>query len=286
MKKSGIILLSIFVVLIALVGVLFGAVFCLRTQHVVFVGENTLKVDKEEIIEAAGLKKGQSIFMIDKDQAISNVEAKYSHIKVIQIKTISLTEIEIKIRARHEMCYAKFNNNYYIMDEEFKVLNIVEMNAEDEESNEPTDLIYIENEFNITTSTKVCDFVGSDYQKSVMIELYNSMITVVTKTEGEGEEAREVYFTRADVCDMLKNIQFEDHNTFNNIIVTTKYGVKLNIENPSKKLQNKINICFSTIKEFLSNTETENKVQSGEIKIYYDMDNNQKCIYIPEVVVP
>ncbi len=286
MTKKSVIWLSIFGFLIVLIGVLFGTVFCLRTQNVTILGDTPISISKEDIIRTADLKKGQSIFMIDKDEAINKIEATYPYVKVIQIKTTSINEIDIRIRSRHDMCYTKKNNNYYILDEEFKVLNIIEANLDEEETNEPTNLIYIdEGALNISSSTMICDFVGSDYQKNVMYELYISMTTAVTKTEGDGEDTKEVYFTRTDMCDMIKDIQFEDYETFNKIIITTKHGVKLDIENPTENLQNKINICFSTIDYFLNSAEvaTQEKATKGTIKIYYDLENNQKCIYIPEV---
>ena len=284
MSKKAIISLSIIAFIIVFIGVLFSTVFCLRTQSVNIIGDTPVNISKEDIITTAGLKKGESIFMIDKDKAINKIEATYPYVKVIQIKTISVSEIDIRIRARHEMFYTKQNNNFYIMDEELKVLNIVEASTEGSESNEPTQLAHIKDgSLNINSSTMICDFVGSSYQKKVMSNLYTSMVTVVTKIEGEGENVKEVYFTRTDVCDMLKEIKFEKHETFNKIIITTKYGVELDIENPMKNMQNKINICFSTIKEFLSDVQTESKAQSGTIKIYYDLDNNQNCIYVPQV---
>ena len=281
MKKGGIITLSIIAIIVALIGILFGAVFCLRTQTVTILGDSAIALTKEDIVSSAGLKNGQSIFMIDKDEAINKIEATYPYVKVVQIKTTSVTEIDIRIRARHDMCYTKYNNNYYIMDEEFKVLNVIEANAEDEENNELTNLIHIEEGvLNVNSSTMICDFVGTEYQKSVMYELYTSMITTVTKTEGYGENTKEVYLSRLDVCDLLEDIQFEEYETFNKIIITTKYGVKLDIENPNEDLQNKINICFSTIKSLIE--EGKDREKSGTIRIYYDLENNQKCVYIQE----
>ena len=278
MKKSGVISLSIIIFLIALSGVLFGVVFCLRDQKVIILDKSELEISNEDIIKTAGLKKGQSIFMIDKDKAISKIEAKYPYLKVVQIKTTSVTEIEICLRARHDMFYAKHNNNFYILDEELKVLTIIENN----ESNEPTQLTRIEETaLNINDLTKVCDFVGNEKQQKAVKELYVALITTVAKTEGEGEEAIEVAITREDVCDILKNIQFEVFETYNKMVITTKYGVKLDIENPTQNMQDKINICFATIEHFLSDPQTESKAQTGTIKIFYDIENNQKCVYIP-----
>ena len=281
MSKKAVISLSIIVFLIALIGILFGAVFCLRSQTVTVVGETPIEISKEEIITTAGLENGKSIFMLNKEEAINKIEATYPYVKVIQIKTTSLTKIDIIIRSRHDMCYAKNGNNYYVMDEELKILKIIPAISEGEESNEPTELIHIHGEnINLNSSTMVCDFVGSSEQKQTMYDLYNAMINVVTKTEGEKGDNKEVYFSRKDVCETLKEIEFKEYETFSKIIITTKHGVKLDIENPNEDLQNKINICFSTIKSLIE--EGKDREKSGTIKIYYDLQNNQKFVYIEE----
>ena len=283
MSKKGIILLTIIAFFIVLTAVLFSTVFCLRTQNVLVVGDTPIVLSKKEIIETAGLKKGESIFMLDKEKATNNIETKYPNIKVVHIKTKSITEIEIQVRARHEMCYAIYNNSYYVLDEELKVLDIIENDVEaTEEINEITQLTRIEaGLLNIKSTTKICNFVGNKLQKTTMSKLYLAMITTVTKTEGSGDEEHEVYLTRSDVCDMIKEVSFEEHETYNKILIKTKYGVVLDVENPSKQLQHKINICFSTIKALID--EGENKEKSGTIKIYYDIENHQKCIYIPSL---
>lgn len=273
MTKKGVIGLSIFLGLLVLLGVLFCTVFCLRNQKVTVLGETPVTISREDIVTTAGFKNGKSIFMLDKEQAINNIEAKYPYVKVVQIKTIDLMTIEFRLRARHEMFYIQANENYYILDEELKVLNIINGTE-----NEPTQLIKIESDaINIDASTLTCDFVGNNYHQTATYNLFVAMNTVVTKKEVEDK----VYLTRADICDLLSNVDYEETTTSNKIIVTTKYGVKLDIEKPVENMQNKINICFSTIEEFLSSTETEGKVLSGTIKIYYDLDGNQKTVYIP-----
>lgn len=276
MTKKSLIALSIFIVLIVLTGVLFGTVFCLRSQNVKVIGDTPIDISREEIISTAGFNKGESIFMLDKSAATSRIEEKYANIKVIQIKTKSITEVEIRIRARHEMFYTEFNNNFYVMDEELKVLNIIEANPEGEPTNAPINLIYIENDLlNIHKSTLKCDFIGSDNQQKVVYDLCNSMMNVVTKQEA----GNEVYFTRTDVKDVLRNIEFQEFDSFEKLVVTTKYGVKLDIENPSKNLENKINVCFSTIEKFI--LDANDKEKSGTIKIYYDLNGTQSVVYMP-----
>lgn len=271
MTKKSVIILSIFIGLIVIMGVLFGAVFCLRKQEVQVVGETPITVSREEIITAAGLESGQSIFMIDKDKAINNIESKFSHIKVVQIKTIDLMTIQFIVRARHAMFYAHENDKYYILDEELKVLDILESTA-----TKPNNLTEIKNgDLDIDSATMKCDFVGTQSQRDITYNLFVAMHTTVTKTVDE----EEVYLTRQDICEMLLEIDFENHDTYNKIIIATKHGVKLDLENPSNDTQRKINLCFSAIEQFIN--DQNDKEKSGTIKIYYDEFSTIKTVYIP-----
>ena len=277
MTKKSVIWLSILLFVIVLIGVLFGAVFCLRKQKVTVIGASPLEISREDIIKTANLENGQSIFMLDKESAISKLEARYPKLKVIQIKTIGLMEIEIVVRARHEMFYSTYNDNYYVMDEELKVLNIIQ--AETEPSNEPVGLTKIATDnLSINSSTLICDFVGSEHQQNVIYNLYTAMVATVTKTVDGVDGEKEVYFERADINDMLREVSFESFKTFNKLIIKTKHGVVLDIESPEKNLQNKINKCFSTIEKFIE--ESNDKEKSGTIKIYYDLQNIEHCIYV------
>lgn len=278
MRKGSVIALSIIALLLVTAGVLFGAVFCLRSQSVKVVGDSPITISKEDIISTAGLKKGQSIFLIDKEKALNNIEAKFPYVKVIQIKTTSLTEIEFVVRARHKMFYAEDDTKYYIMDEELKVVDIAEKSGE-VVPEEISKLIHINN-FDIDSSTFVCDFIGSDEQRKATYELYNAMINSVKK--GEGEDV--AYIDREDVKTEIREVEFNSFKTFNTITITTKYGVKLNIENPQNEMSNKVNLCYIAINQYLSSEEVEQqeKATKGTIKIYYDIENTQKIIYIPE----
>ena len=272
MTKKSVIIVSIFCGLIALMGVLFGAVFCLRNQEVKVVGDTPIAVSREEIIHAGGLENGQSIFMINKDKTINNIEAKFAYLKVIQIKTTDLMTIQIRVRARHEMFYVHENEKFYVLDEELKVLDILEATT-----TEPTHLTKIgSGELDISSATMKCDFVGTQQQRQTTYDLYVAMTTVVTKNNG----ANEVYFTRQDMRDTLLHLDFENLDTYNKIVIDTKFGVNLDIEKPQQDLQTKINICFSTIEQFI--LDENDKENSGTIKIYYNDIGEMKTVYIPE----
>lgn len=271
MTKTKIISLSIITIIVATITILFAAVFRLRKLNVVIVGETPITVSREEIISAAGFKKNEAILMLNKEKAITNIEQKYANIKVIQIETTSVNSINIKVRARHEIYYTKLAENFYIMDEELKVLRIVERESE------PIDLIYIkENTLKLDSSTLVCDFVGSKLQEKVYNDLFEAMYTTVTKTENE----ERLFLTRQEICNMIEMVKMENYDTTNKLIIKTKYGVVLDIEKPNKDLQYKINICFSAVNQYIK--EGNNKYTSGTIKLFYGLDNQLQFVYNEE----
>ncbi len=270
-KKSKIIIITTVLSVLALMLILFGAVFCLYKQDVVFVGEreNTLNITNEQIINSAGLKKGDSILLIDKDMAINNIERAYPYIKVIQISTVSPIKIEIRIRERYEMYYAYSDTSklYYVLDEELKVLRISETL--------PNGLTKIESTIlgdssidilGITSNTVVCDFLSNENYRSITYNLFFSMINTlnIENANREGIKA------------LVTNVQFAKgytlKETYDRIIISTNKGFTIDIGKPQIELVDKVNVCFSAIDEFISKGET-----AGTIKVTY-LDNGEERI--------
>ena len=272
MTKRGFVSLIILMFIITLIAILFSVVFCLRTQNVTVVENATINISREDIVSSGGLKTGESIFMINKKKAIDKIEKDHPQIKVVQIKTTSITSIDIIVRLRIKMFYTEFNGKYYVLDEDLKVLEIFEKNTE-EPSNEPLDLIYLNSEEFEMSKVEISDLIGTKNQQNIISSLYTSMINVVTDAEGN-------YLDRDGVKSVIENIEFKGYETFDKIIIKTSYGVVLDIENPTNNLQHKINVCFSTIKQFI--LDGNNKEKNGTIKVYYDIKNQECCVYVGE----
>jgi len=279
MKKSSIICLSIVLGVLLIIGLLMGVVFCPRNQSVTVLGDGKIDFSKQAIIKTANIKKTKSIFLIDKQKAIDNIEQTYPNIKVVQITTTGLNAIDIQVRSRYEMFYIQIEDNYYIMDEDLKVLEI--RSAEDVATQPVTGLIKItEGLTNITTGTKICDFVGDRWESGATRNMYLGMASAVTK---EGDNGK-VYYNRDDVKETIKEVKFEKFDTFNKIILTTKYGVKLDIENPNEDMTYKINAGFTIIDTFIENESGDHldKEKSGTIKIFYNLEDKIQMQYIAD----
>lgn len=264
MTKKSIIISSILLSIVALMAILFGAVFRLRNVSVEVQPGANITVTNDKIVESANLKKGKSIFMLDKQSAINNIEQTYAEIKVVQIKTTNLMSVKIVVRERKEMFYAEHNSAYYCLDEDLKVLRLTEV--------EPTNLIKITTDIGITSNTTKCDFMSQDYAKIT----YNMFVGMYTNVKVEGR-----YAERDDMCNLVESIEIktahaltEDGNggfEYTNLILKTRAGVVMQIANPNTDLGRKINICFAAY----FNPKVDNT--KGRIVIKYDGTN----VYLP-----
>lgn len=263
MSKRAIITISILTGALAILLILFGAVFCVRNQRVDFVGDrSTLTVTDSEIINTAKVKKGGSIFAIDKDEATDNIERAYPYLKVIQIKTTSPITIEFRVRARIAMFYAQYNTNYLLLDEDLKVLEIVT------EAPQLTKLNI--NTLGITESTVAGEFLGNSNQRYVMYNLFTSMYNVGRLNDEPMD--------REDISLFMTEISFDTGYTltksYDRLIIKTSLGVTLDIAEPTINLEHKVNILMSTIDEL----SVEQK-SSGTLKYYLTEDDIEKAGY-------
>ena len=256
MSKGKIIGLSILIFIVTLITVLFGVVFCLRKQSVVVIGED-VGVTSEEILKTAELKEGTPIFMLNKEEAINKIEKTHPYIKVIQIKTTNVMEVEIVVRKRIKMYSAHVNNKYYVLDEDLKVLNIFET--------EQTNLIKIEDSLQINNNIKEGDFVGSKFQQEIASSLFESMFENAVNESGE-------HLNREEICGEVNEIVFENNNNQNKLIVKTANDISFEIWKPEDNLGEKINICY--VLKYSEQIENLSK-----ITIFYDEYGTMQVSY-------
>ncbi len=275
--KKRIIVLSIVSITLIFIGVLFGFVFCVRNQTVSYLDKN-IKVTQQELINTAGLKNGTPIFTVDKDSATSKIESKYPYLKVVQIKTVSVTEIQIVVDSRKELYYVEYDNSAYILAKELKVLKIEDLNNGAEFEN----LIEINNKIaKVNKDTKECDFVGNNYYQNITKNLYNAIYKNAVKKVGEEKQ----YLTHDEVLDLVKNVKMSVGATLSgecDVLVvaladTTSfgtYGETIEIWKPNDNLDYKFNACFSTLISL-----HEKSIDAEKITFGYDADDKAKLSY-------
>lgn len=279
-KKAKIITISIVLSILALILILFGAVFCLYKQDVVFIGDrsSTIDITNEEIIESAGLKKGRPIFSLDKETAMNNIERTYPYLKVIQINTVSAIRIEISVRERYEMyyTYSDSTKKYYVLDEELKVLRISNI--------EPIGITKLESSIlgeemldilGITSNTIVSDFLSTENYRGITYNLFVSMYNTVMIDDAGTDR----YVDREDIKSLITKLQFAKgytlEETYDRVILNLSNGFIVDIGKPQENFQDKVNICFSALDTLIENGETR-----GTIKYTYLDDGTERINFI------
>lgn len=263
MTKKSIIITSILLSILALFLILFGAVFRLRHIDVVVTDNSSIVMTNDDIISASQLKKGKSIFMLDKQSAITNIENKYAEIKVVSIKTVSVMRVQIRVRERKEMFYAEYNSNFYCVDEDLKVLRKTET--------EPVNLIKINSEkLGITSDTKERDFLD----KSTANITYKLFVAMYTNVKVDAR-----YADRADILNLVKSIEIKTAYAltengsngvqYNNLILTTRAGLVMEIASPETGLNEKINVCFAAFNKLEDKSAGKIVVKYDGTKAYY-----------------
>ncbi len=272
MTKKRAIIISIIISVLILLFVLLGAIFCVRQQDVVFIGDrsaNTLDITNDQLIESAGIKNGRSIFTIDKDGAIANIEHTYPYIKVIQINTVSPMRIEICVRERVEMFYAEniSRDKYYILDEEMKVLRI--------DTELPTGLSQIiphllgdeakESILGISGNTVAGDFLSNEHYRDLT---YNTFVAIYKTVMIDGK-----YLDRDDIKGLIIDLQFgtgyTEYGSYDRVIMSTNLGFTIDIGKPDADLERKVNTCFSAIGPLV-----EAGKSNGSIRVFYYVNDN------------
>lgn len=315
MKKKVIIISIVcsLVAILALTAIIFSAVFRVKHYKVGWVGDKITitsndvehEITDNEIFSASGIKTGSSSLFLDKEAAKSKLEASYPNLKVLQIRLTGARTLEFRLTARHEMFYYTLNNNqFYVLDEELKVLKILSQQPENlvpidknfkylDDGNEKIDTNFL----NVNDNTKIGNFVGNAQLRSVFNSLYVAIYKfVLVNQDGslwlnklpssnikdllESETIR--YIEREDYNKIISNISLErgysKKGNFIRLELVTKAGVKVVIDAAECDLENKINKCFSMVSSLDGMGENYSS-KSGTVSFKLDANGQGKTYY-------
>lgn len=268
-----------------IVTILFGAVFRVRDIKLNYNAEFYYKDQVSDILSVSKLKKNISIFEINQDKIIKNIESNYPYARVEGVNLTSFTSVNIKLSNRAPLYYFTENEICYILDEDSKVLETV---TTEEYNNKNYQFIDLKNVFSASENIQVGQFLDGKYS-NILKDLYNSLYSnaMIEVDNGNGEfEAK--YLEREDMLQIINDIQFiyeyELNGKVDKLVMNTSFGVKMSIIEPQKDLDNKINRAFSAFRA-LQAGDRENSttlIQSGEINIDYSYDDNRNTTLICE----
>ena len=252
-KKKWIIGGGVFVGLIGLIILLLFTLFSLKHVEVDFRTSTTfLTATSEEIVETGEFAYGSSVVFHSKKAYKENIEKKYPYIKVINIETVFPNKFIIHVSEREEIfAVAKDDSQFYITDQEFKVLKIVE--SFQSLQNNPILLSGIE--------IKAQAIEGQFLNVSGYIDVFSALI----------ENNRQIFEQKA----LIKEINFENFKNDK----TNKYEILANLElfsgqevklyNCQKMLKEKVASFIQVFSQIYSLIGKEIKIvhENGEFEI-------------------
>ena len=138
-KKRFIIILSLSFLLI-IIFIISSPLFTLKSVDVVFLDENNniiqIKNNKvfnsnekiENILLSANFKYGSSLFLLNKDNYKNNIENKNAYLKIIDVQSVFPNKLLLKAKERKSLFYISSNEKCFVLDEDFRILEIINTN--------------------------------------------------------------------------------------------------------------------------------------------------------------
>lgn len=279
-KRSIIITTSIILGILVVITILFGAVFRVRKVKVNFTQDFYYKAQINEIISASNIKKGEGIFSVDTTKAKENIEKEFPYARVDGVNLTSFISVTISLSTRQPLYYAVQEGIYYILDEDCKVLDIIN------DSEEAGKYIWLENAFEIGQDVEVGDFLNGNNSSActnLYLALYSNAKLKLRDVDNDGI-LDEHYLEREDMLNVLDSVEFATpiddltYGKIDKIILTTSsnYGVKIEITDTSRQLDLKVNMAFSALRKLIEEDEKNGTqlAKTGSIIVRYSYDEN------------
>lgn len=279
-KRSIIITTSIILGILVVITILFGAVFRVRKVKVDFTQDFYYKAQINEIISVSNIKKGEGIFSVDTTKAKENIEKEFPYARVDGVNLTSFISVTISLSTRQPLYYAVQEGIYYILDEDCKVLDIINDREEAEK------YIWLENAFEIGQDVEVGDFLNGNNSSActkLYLALYSNATLKLRDVDNDGI-LDEHYLEREDMLNVLDSVEFATpvddltYGKIDKIILTTSsnYGVKIEITDTSRQLDLKVNMAFSALRKLIEEDEKNGTqlAKTGSIIVRYSYDEN------------
>ena len=270
-KRCIIITTSILVGIMMIFTILFGVVFCAWNIDLKYQDDFVYKNQTAEILAVSKLKKGSSIFSIDRNEVASNIETAYPNLKA----TVNLTgfnRIKIILSNRKPLYYFVQEAVYYILDEDCKILDITN------DANIANKYIKLENNFSATESTTAGQFIECEYSH-ICKDLFRVMYMYLGEDADNDGVLDSNEITRDDMRAQIVSIKFDKsadlYGQVDKIILTTSQGVKISIIQPEINLGIKANKAFSALRVL---SDSDKACGSINVLYSYDQDNNQSIV--------
>lgn len=278
MKKRRFFLIISFSLIFAFVTLLASPIFKLskveikflnKKNEVVLLKDNFVFNTEEKVnslISSAGFDFGQSMFLINKSNYKTQLENKNPYVKLIKISSVFPNKIFIYATEREELFYISSNDKYFILDEDFKILNILKK----EHRVEKLEITFLKDNLKVSffdffnISSLAFDSGQYLWENNLVFDAIKNFMKIFNELD---------VLMLGDIDSFL--IENNSSGTINLCLGTENdcYGIKLIIKDILKNFDKKfkkLNLAFKTL------------VENEKIKTAYGclyIDNNLNCFW-------
>lgn len=239
-KNSRIAIIVAVIAFIAVIVVLASAVFCVKKVEIVWYktpSSATATITETQLLEKSGVKN-KSVFLLDREKAINNIEKSFPDVRVVNIEVVWPNVMKIHAVEREAVFALPIKNGQFaIVDEYFQVLEVV-----DSFTSTKTNAVLIN-----TTATAELEVKKSDkislFGQSVWANIYNAFL----------ELKRDIIAFRATISNATL--------TESTLTINTHQGVTIKLDKPFANTRPKMRMALKTF-DFLTTENYPNSVIS------------------------
>ena len=250
-KKRLTIILIIFSILVLFI-VFSSTIFILKSVDIRFLNAiNILSGKDEQIIESGEFNYNENVMLLNKKKYIDNLEKNNPYLKVVNLEVKFPNSLTINCVERKSLFCIKNLEEYYLLDEDFKVLEVVST-FETGLSNE----ILLEN-ISINQNYMAGEFVSFDETLKLKI---NSLLIGLKEWKSDNDNLK--FY--------IKSITL-NYETTEKIMLSMNNEKRIIIKDYCYLSSDKFNIAFSTFLNYISN-------EKNNIYVYNNKEGEIKCV--------
>jgi len=227
MNKRLVVLISLFAFIVLII-VLSSTVFSLRTVQVNFLSTTSYLENEADIVSSASFSYGESIFFIDREVYINELEQNNPYIKIVSLEIVFPNRLIIHAVERNEMYAFKLSDNTYaVTDDELKVLSI-----------KPVFVNTTENAILVTSNISIN---ATNVVEGSLLPLNATDTTFLNDFSYYSQEwDNHLASLRGNIKELI--LHYEENDTFK---VLMRQGVEIIITKQHSKLNEKVQTAYS-----------------------------------------
>ena len=220
------------------------------TNHLSSLNEST-------VLSSSKLNKGKSVFLLDRQDYIDNLERNQPYIKVLALEVAWPNTVKFHFAEREELFAIALNDDAYVyVDEDFKVLRVVNSGFVSTQQNP----ILVGNVLDVDSAQiNAGDFLDKD-------KFFDYL--------GLSEAYKALGYTIGDMRSMLNNVSVATNTDGDLLSINTYLGVKINILNAGYYTSQKVDLAYQMLE-----TLTAAERSKGTIYVFKNSQNVLESMY-------